>query len=75
MIYAVGREAPVLDVEPIFNSSLDLLIVGKSPSLQNFPEFPVVFKCLLVRYRWQCFGDPGYVPNPLKLQAIEWSKM
>ncbi|GFW21639.1 hypothetical protein TNCV_4281541 [Trichonephila clavipes] len=32
----LGEEASVLVVEPIFNSSLDLIIGEKSPSLQKF---------------------------------------
>ncbi|GFX67974.1 hypothetical protein TNCV_2288361 [Trichonephila clavipes] len=33
-----SEEALVVVVEPIFSSSLDLIIVGKSPSFQSFLE-------------------------------------
>ncbi|GFT26222.1 hypothetical protein TNCV_1544311 [Trichonephila clavipes] len=38
MMDTLGEEAPVFIVEPIFNSSLDL-IIEKSPSLQRFLEW------------------------------------
>ncbi|GFT68888.1 uncharacterized protein TNCV_1804221 [Trichonephila clavipes] len=39
MMDTMGKEAWILDVEPIFSSSLNLIIVGKSPSLQRFFEW------------------------------------
>ncbi|GFU24360.1 hypothetical protein TNCV_942521 [Trichonephila clavipes] len=53
----MGKEARMFVVEPIFNSSLELIIIGKMPSLQILLQYieDVVFTWREIRSVW---GDP-----------------
>ncbi|GFV83852.1 hypothetical protein TNCV_387601 [Trichonephila clavipes] len=54
MIHTLGEEASVLVEEQIFNSSLDHIVVKKSPSLQNLLEGDERFNILKDNWgRWK----------------------